>query len=76
METKTAGDLLTAIARGQGRGEKEKLTFFFCLLFFISRSLFLYFSRSADSKNNGKVSVDRIQLYTLSFCGNLQLEGF
>ena len=71
MEIKTAGDLLTAIASGQGWGKEE--TDFFLL------SSFLYFSlglHSADSKNNGKPSVDRIQLYTLSFCRNLQLEGF
>ena len=69
MEIKTAGDLLTAIARGQGWGKEE--TDFFLL------SSFLYFSRSADSKNNRKVSVDRIQLYTLSRCRNLQLaSGF
>ena len=71
MEIKTAGDLLTAIASGQGWG-KEETDFFL-------QSSFLYLSlglRSAGSKNNGKASVDRIQLYTLSFCRNLQLEGF
>ena len=71
MEIKTAGDLLTAIASGQGWG-KEETDFFL-------QSSFLYLSlglRSAGSKNNGKASVDRKQLYTLSFCGNPQLEGF
>ena len=71
MEIKTAGDLLTAIASGQGWG-KEETDFFL-------QSSFLYLSlglRSAGSKNNGKASVDRIQLYTLSFCRNLQLGGF
>ena len=71
MEIKTAGDLLIAIASGQGWG-KEETDFFL-------QSSFLYLSlglRSAGSKNNGKASVDRIQLYTLSFCRNLQLGGF
>ena len=71
MEIKTEGDLLTAIARGEGWGKEE--TDFFLLPSFFYFSLGL---RLAGSKNNGKASVDRIQLYTLSFCRNLQLEGF
>lgn len=50
-----------------GSREKGKQTFSFCL------SLGL---RSADSKNNWKASLEGIQLYTLSFCRNLQLNGF